>query len=86
MRTSFGSGAKLAQQERHTRCREERLRGQHGDALPPSRLAFGEHLRMTHSRLACGEHLRMTHSKLAAFTAALRSDEAHAAFMKFLAR
>jgi len=41
---------------------------------------------MTQSRLACGEHLRMTQSKLAAFTAALRSDEAHAAFMKFLAR
>jgi hypothetical protein len=29
MRTSFGRGAKLAQQERHTTCREERLREQH---------------------------------------------------------
>jgi hypothetical protein len=28
MRTSFGRGAKLAQQERHTMCRDERLRKQ----------------------------------------------------------
>jgi hypothetical protein len=34
MRTSFWRGAKLAQQERHTTWRDERLRGQREVALP----------------------------------------------------
>jgi hypothetical protein len=40
MRTSFGCGAKLAQQERHRMCREERLSEQQLVVLPSTSLGM----------------------------------------------